>query len=221
MDYVVYFFLDCFDTLAIFFLMMAVFQYPIREYLADAAIMASILALSSLIARNVFGIAAIYDLSIHIGLLIYGLRFLMKVRLHRGTRMVGVGAIGYFALQTIVVTLTTKAGVIDPHSLDIPNSWDSRSIQLLTQSLAYIISYLIVVFDLGITKFVRPPHDFYVDKQMTKEKKNVICVSVSTLLGLSVAFYVYIEKLDIIGAFVLANILFIIVILFTYRRDNK
>jgi hypothetical protein len=94
-------------------------------------------------------------------------------------------------------------------------------IQLFTQAIAYTISYIIVVFDLGITKYIRPPHDFYVDKKMTPGKRNVIIVSVSTLLGLSVAFYFYIVKSDIIAAFVLANILCIIVIMFTYRRDQK
>jgi hypothetical protein len=220
MDYIIYFVLDCIDTLAIFFLFMAVFQYPIREYLKEAGILCIALASASTFGRNVLGVEAIYDLSIHIALLIFGLRFLMKIRTHRATRMVGVGAITYFALQIIVVTISTSTGIVsDTAQLDIPSSEIARLVQLTTQGVAFTLAYVIVVFDLGVSKYVRPPHDFYV-REMTAEKRNVIIVSTLTLIGLSIAFYFYIVRSEIIAAFFLATILFLIVMLFTYRRDE-
>jgi Flp pilus assembly protein TadB len=116
--------------------------------------------------------------------------------------------------------LYSKTGIIDPEVLEDTHSWWARSLQMTSEAFMFTIAYLIVTFDLGITKYVRPPHDFYV-REMTKEKRKTVIVSASVLIVLTYAVYVYYAKLDIIATFFLANILFLIVIIFTYRRDDE
>jgi hypothetical protein len=199
---------------------MSVFQYPIREYLREAALICIILATSSTVARNLLDISPVYDSSIHISLMIFGMRFLMKIRTYRATRMVAVGTVGLLAMQALSVMMYTKTGVVDPKVLDDPHSWWTRSLQMTSEAFMFTIAYTVVTFDLGITKYVRPPHDFYV-REMTKEKRTTIIVSASLLIVITYVVYVYFAKLDIIATFFLTNILFLIVIIFTYRRDEE
>jgi hypothetical protein len=186
----------------------------------EAALICIILATSSTIGRNLLEIPPVYDTSIHIALMIFGMRFLMKIRTYRATRMVAVGTVTLLVMQILSAMIYSKTGIIDSKALEDTHSWWSRSLQMTSQAFMFTLSYLIVTFDLGITKYVRPPHDFYV-REMTKEKRKTIIVSTSVLVVLTYAVYVYFAKLDIFATFFLANILFLIVIIFTYRRDDE
>ncbi|PZD95194.1 hypothetical protein DNH61_11585 [Paenibacillus sambharensis] len=219
MDYVIYVLLDCLDTLAVVFLMLAIFQYPIREYLKEITILCLVLGLSSLLNREILGISPVVDLLIHILLLILGLLFLMKVRLYRSVRIVGLGAVGYFAIQTIVVMLSNSLGIVSTELLEISNSWPSRSVQLTSQGVTYLLAYLIVVFDLGRTKYIRPPHDFYME--IGKEARGVFIQSAVTLAILAIGYYIYIEHVEIAAAAAMVNVLFLVIIYLTYRRDKR
>ncbi|REE91412.1 hypothetical protein A8990_105117 [Paenibacillus taihuensis] len=221
MNYIIYFILDCLDTLAVTVIMFSIFQYPIREYLREIGIIACILAVASIVGRELMGIGAEYDALNHMMLLILGLRFLIKVRLYRSFRIVGVGMIGYFAIQMSIVAVTTMTGLVDASMLRHSNSIEARLVQLLSQSVSYTIAYMIFMFNLGISKYIRPPHDFYLDTRITKEKWSVYTwVTVSLMLVLT-CFYLYIERSEIVAALILGSILFTIVIMLTYRRDTS
>lgn len=218
-NFIMYFILDCLDTLAITFLMFSVFQYPIREYLKEILFISCILAVASIIGRELMGISPVYDSLVHILLLIAGLRLFIKVTLHRSVRIVGVGMVGYFAIQMGIAVLATKTGLIDSSIVNQSNSMGVRLVQLLSQAVSYTISYLIVVFNLGIARYIRPPHDFYLDSRITREKLQVYFGTTIALLILCIGFHLLVERFEITLAFIIANILFIFVIMLTYRRD--
>ncbi|SEN59101.1 hypothetical protein [Paenibacillus sp. OV219] len=219
MNYIVYFILDCLDTLAITFVMFSIFQYPIREYLREILIIVCILAVTSIIGRELLRISPVYDSLNHIVLLIAGLRIFMKVKLYRSLRIVGVGMIGYFAIQICIVAMVAKTGLLDSSMLYQSNSTEVRLVQLISQAVTFTVAYCIVKFNLGIAKYIRPPHDFYLDTRMSKEKLWVYFGTTVALLVLSLSFHLLVERFEIIEVFIIANILFIIVIMFTYRRD--
>lgn len=219
MDYIIYFFLDCLDTLAIYFLMMAIFHYPIREYLKELFFICIMLALTSIFIREILGYSLL-DTSTHVILLLICLRYLIKIRWHRAIRILAVGVLGYFLIQTIISLIVKSVGFIQ---IDLNNSNYTviRLIQFTAQIVTYLIAYIIIKFRLGTTKFIRPPHDFYIKEELTTSHIRILFFTSISLMLICLLVFLLLSHNMILIFLIVTIVLFSSVIYLTYRRDRN
>lgn len=219
MDVIIYLLLDCLDTMAIVFLMMSVFQYPIKEYGKEISIICGLLAAISYIIREVIHFAAI-DPVVHIVLLIICLRYIVKIKWHRSIIIAAVGIAGYFAVQAIVSVIFSHLGWLSSVGLSETSSSEVRLVQLSSQCSAFFIAVLIHKYDLGKTKFIRPPHDFYITIKLNEEQIRMFSVSVLSLVLLGITSYSFVFSFSVIAFSVLATVLCLAITYLTYRREK-
>ncbi len=219
MDYVIYFILDCLDTLAIYLLMMTIFQYPIREYLREIMIICATLGVSSLLIREVIGFISI-DPMVHILLLVLCLRYIIKVRLYRAIVITATGTLAYFAIQAVISLSGTIGDFLLSSDLYSSHSRSVQVIQLISQAITFLLAFLVSKHDLGVTKFVRPPHDFYIINPITKNQMRLLLTSITSLIIISIAFYYSVFHHKVVLFTMLALILCLLVFILTYRRDR-
>lgn len=220
MDLVLYFILDCLDTLAIYFLMMSIFQYPIREYLKEVMLICSLLALESILFREILKLS-IVDTLIHILLLIICLRYIIKIRWFRAIRIVAVGVLGYFAIQMIVSSIVLLSGLFSSIELDNSLSLSSIMVQITAQAFAFLAALIVQRFDLGTTKYIRPPHDFYIVEKFNAYQLRILVISAISLLASCSALYFLVHHNEIFIYCIISIFLFLVVLILTYRRDKK
>lgn len=219
MGTITYLVLDMLDTSAIIFLMLSIFNYPLREYLKEYAISAVTVAFSSLVIR-VYCDLPMIDTIAHFVILVVCMRFLMQIKLYRAAHIAIVGVAGYFLIQLLVVGLLQLLQLIALHDMTLNNGFGVYLVQIVSDTLTFMISYLISHFGLGATKYIRPPHNFYINDAMSRNKLTVIIATCCALALVNIGFYIY-QSQDLYPAIAILLIVSAFLIFLAYRRDKK
>lgn len=219
MSVIVYLLLDIFDTSAIIFLMLSVFNYPLREYLKVYSISAMTVAIASLVIR-VYCSLPIFDTLSHYLILVLCMRFLMKVKIYRAAHIAIVGVSGYFLIQLLVVVLLQLLQIIALHDMTLTTGFGVYLVQLISDTLTMLLSFFINRFGLGATKYIRPPHNFYITDSMSLNKLTVIIATCCALALISIGFYIY-QSQDLYPAIAILSTVSIFLVFLAYRRDKK
>jgi hypothetical protein len=216
---ITYLLLDILDTSAIIFLMLSVFNYPLREYLKEYAISAITVAISSLIIR-VYCDLPLIDTLAHFFIIVLCMRFLMRIRLYRAAHIAIVGVAGYFLIQLLVVGLLQLLQLIALHDMTLNSGFGVYLVQIVSDTLTLLISYLINRFGLGATKYIRPPHNFYINDAMSRNKLTNIIATCCALALVNVGFYIY-QSQGLYPAIAILLIVSAFLVFLAYRRDKK
>lgn len=219
MGTMIYILLDILDTSAIVCLMSAIFNYPLREYLKEYALTAAIIAVSSWVLR-IYGDWAAIDTISHVVILVLCMFFLMRVKLYRCAHIVIVGTAIYFLTQLLVVSLFQFLHWVVLHEMTLASGSGVYLIQITSDLLAFLISCVIGRYSLGITKYVRPPHNFFVTEKMSRTKLTVILFTCAAFALINMGFYAY-QNQDLYPAAAILLVVSMALVYLSYRRDNK
>jgi hypothetical protein len=206
------------ETASIAVLSLSVFMYPVREYIRELTLISILIALSSWVIRINFDLSLVNSLA-HFVILILSMRYLLKIKLYRSAHIALVGMAGFLLIQLVVASLLNLLNIIVPTDVELATGRSVYLIQIICVMAVFFVSYLVSRFSLGVTKYVRPPHSFFVKEKITKKKLSTISITLigtfTVLFGfylcLSFELYWSVAVLLVLSTFLLYD---------SYRKDK-
>ncbi|WP_282939498.1 hypothetical protein [Paenibacillus sp. RC67] len=214
-----YFLLGFLDVIAILALIFKTFRWPFWEYWPQLTIIGSVLSIASYLNRMVLDIPS-YDLAIQFSLCILLLRFLVKVRF---VHAIDVSAIGYLAFNGILILVyfgLLHSGLVTTDDAQQPANWGTFIIQLSCELASYTTAYLLYRFHYGFSFIMRPPHNLYLNRNVSGFKKIKTIVNTIGILTVFVSVYWvlnYQESLSILLLIIIMSLA--ILVYLSYKRD--
>ncbi|HEY0828341.1 MAG TPA: hypothetical protein VGE40_09615 [Bacilli bacterium] len=178
------------SIIAILALTFAAFSFPFKSYLLEISIIAVILSVVSYVDRFMVLSLKPYDTAIQYILCILLFRYLLKVRLIESQTVVSIGFLYYAGVQYIVIPLLFASGIVSEND---PLTFDHIGIyiiELITQFICFLISFLLYKFNLGHSHISAPPQDLYIHKNFTKLRiLTLISNSLSMIIICSIVYW--------------------------------
>lgn len=156
-----YIFLGFLDSAALITLMFALYRFPYKEYIIEILIMAVWNAIVSYLMREVVELPVV-DPLVQIALIIFFLRYVIKVKYIYASLITVSGYVGYILIQSMLIFSYTATGLIQSEDTAQSSSAGAITIQVSAIVLTVLIVSLMRYFNKGFQFIIRPPHDFNV-----------------------------------------------------------
>ncbi|MFE4569995.1 hypothetical protein [Paenibacillus chitinolyticus] len=130
------------------------------------------------------------------------------------------GVVSYIAIQQLVIITLTYTNLIDAVAVRQTSTIGTYTIQIVSDLSAYLICFLIYKFQLGTSKFIRPPHDFLIKEKFKRRNAIIALVTLMAAIFIFFSFYMLMH-LRILLLMPLILISFGLVIYLAYRREVR
>jgi hypothetical protein len=219
MQLVLYLVFGMIDVFAIFALMFKAFRFPYFEYKKEISILAVIISIISYLLRVYFEINQLVDIIVHTILYILFMWLIIKVKVWRSL-VISLMYFVYGALSLGTYFFYVSTNILPISVINEPNSYAAYLIQITTQSIAFLISYVLYRTGIGFPFYMRPPHDF-VSKVTIKKREMIILTLVLLLCSIGFFTFFYATNKGSLNSIPVYFIAVIVVIYLAYRRDTK
>lgn len=187
--YIVFSILDAFVTLA---LMFRLFRFPVREYIPEFIKISLIITAVSYVNRMILHISLL-DPFIQTIVFVLLLRYITEIKYIPSVIITIQGYSGFIMLQVVMTFFLTWIGFIQPGDLSQNTGVKVYVIQVLGQITTVAAAYLLYVFNLGFSIFIRPPHEFSIKNTLDKKKFAILSASIIMNCLICGSFYFWLH----------------------------
>ncbi|MCY9511956.1 hypothetical protein M5W68_10480 [Paenibacillus larvae] len=219
MSSLVYLVIGIFDALAMLVLILKLYRIPILRYSFKIFVFASFISIFSYFMRVVFGVAQ-FDLPLQYVLFVLFLRYSIQIKIHYSAFIAGIGITAYTSLQLVIYYIYTHIGIIDISVLYQNSGMAVLMIQLTSILTAYLISYILKLFNLGFSIVIMPPHEFSIREDYLSEENRQLLISVIvSIFTISLTVFL-LYRAKALTLIIVAVASFCISYYFSHRRER-
>lgn len=218
MDFLLFNVLGILDIIALYAFMFKSFRLPFVEYIKEISLISIVVSLVSYIVRIYFDSSPLIDVIIHLFLYIAFFRYLIKIKTHKAV-VISLIYLGYGGLSFLIYFVYVHFNIFSPESIDQSTGIAAYAIQLTRIVITCIIAWILFRFNLGSSRFIRPPHDFIAK---SKIKKSDMIALISTIITTIVFMFSFFWMLNFRSFLMIPVSLlsFVALIWIIYKRDN-
>lgn len=215
MESTIFLLLGALDFFLVQMITFKIFRFPVSDYIKEIMLFSITISLTSYIFRITLNVPSI-DTIVQLALYILFLRYVVRVNFIRSSIMSGIGLLAFIAIRLLVFQLFVIAGLLDANNSGDSEGSSIYTMQIISDLLILLVSFMIYRFNLGFSLFPVPPHDMFMK---AKHCRNFLLLILLIMSIFSSILYLSIYHHLIMAALPLVLLIFATIIYIMYRKE--